>query len=204
MADGRLTVIPGAYHSPQLTHPEQWSAAVEAHLEWAAASPVRAVTDTSHPPQASDRIALAGSDVSIPPLGVGTWAWGDKGTWGMGGYDQSLTESTIREAWEASIEAGVVLFDTAEIYGRGESERIIGRLLAAEPGRPGPGRHRLEVHAQPVEAERALGTADLAPGTRSSGWGSSPSTCTRSTARPRCARTTPWPRPSRRRTPRVW
>ena len=68
-------------------------------------------------PQASDRILLAGSDVSIPPLGVGTWAWGDKGTWGMGGYDQSLTEASIREAWEASIEAGVVLFDTAEIYG---------------------------------------------------------------------------------------
>ena len=86
------------------------------------------------PPQASDRIGLAGSDVSIPPLGVGTWAWGDKGTWGMGGYDQSLTESTIRDAWEASIEAGVVLFDTAEIYGGGESERIIGRLLAADPG----------------------------------------------------------------------
>jgi aryl-alcohol dehydrogenase-like predicted oxidoreductase len=52
----------------------------------------------------------------------------------MGGYDQSLTESTIREAWEASIEAGVVLFDTAEIYGGGESERIMGRLLAADPG----------------------------------------------------------------------
>ena len=46
-------------------------------------------------PQASDRIALAGSDVAIPPLGVGTWAWGDKGTWGMGGYDQSLTEASI-------------------------------------------------------------------------------------------------------------
>ena len=91
---------------------------------------------TAHatPPQASDRIELAGTDVAIPPLGVGTWAWGDKGTWGMGGYDQSLTESTIREAWEASIEAGVVLFDTAEVYGGGESERIIGRLLAADPG----------------------------------------------------------------------
>ncbi len=84
-------------------------------------------------PQASDRITLAGSDVSIPPLGVGTWAWGDKGTWGMGGYDGALTESTIRDAWEASIEAGVVLFDTAEVYGNGESERIIGRLLAADP-----------------------------------------------------------------------
>jgi aryl-alcohol dehydrogenase-like predicted oxidoreductase len=84
------------------------------------------------PPQASDRITLAGSDVAIPPLGVGTWAWGDKGTWGMGGYDASLTESSIRDAWEASIDAGIVLFDTAEVYGGGESERIIGGL-AADP-----------------------------------------------------------------------
>jgi aryl-alcohol dehydrogenase-like predicted oxidoreductase len=92
------------------------------------------MTDSALPaPQASDRIELAGSDVSIPPLGLGTWAWGDKGTWGMGGYDQSLTESTIRDAWEASIAAGVVLFDTAEVYGSGESERIIGRLLATDP-----------------------------------------------------------------------
>jgi aryl-alcohol dehydrogenase-like predicted oxidoreductase len=90
------------------------------------------VTDATAP-QAEDRIELAGTDVAIPPLGVGTWAWGDKGTWGMGGYDQSLTESTIRQAWEASIAAGVVLFDTAEVYGGGESERIIGRLLAADP-----------------------------------------------------------------------
>jgi aryl-alcohol dehydrogenase-like predicted oxidoreductase len=51
----------------------------------------------------------------------------------MGGYDQSLTESSIREAWETSIEAGVVLFDTAEVYGDGESERIIGHLIAADP-----------------------------------------------------------------------
>ena len=85
-------------------------------------------------PRASDRIILAGSGTGIPPLGVGTWAWGDKGTWGMGGYDTSLTESTIRDAWGASIEDGVVLFDTAEVYGNGESERIIGRLLAEDPG----------------------------------------------------------------------
>ena len=36
VADGRLTVIAGAYHSPQLTHPDAWRAAVEAHLAWAA------------------------------------------------------------------------------------------------------------------------------------------------------------------------
>jgi aryl-alcohol dehydrogenase-like predicted oxidoreductase len=92
------------------------------------------LTGTAPPPQASDRKELAGSDVSIPPLGVGTWAWGDKGTWGMGGYDAALTEASIREAWEACVGAGVVLFDTAEVYGGGESERIIGRLLAGDPG----------------------------------------------------------------------
>jgi len=36
VADGRLSVIEGAYHSPQLTHGAPWLAAVEAHLAWAA------------------------------------------------------------------------------------------------------------------------------------------------------------------------
>jgi pimeloyl-ACP methyl ester carboxylesterase len=34
VADGRLTVIPGAYHSPQLTHAAEWRSAVQHHLEW--------------------------------------------------------------------------------------------------------------------------------------------------------------------------
>jgi aryl-alcohol dehydrogenase-like predicted oxidoreductase len=84
-------------------------------------------------PQPTDRVTLPGSDIAIPPLGVGTWAWGDKKTWGMGGYDSSFTEATIADAWQACIDAGVVLFDTAEVYGGGESERIIGRLLARDP-----------------------------------------------------------------------
>lgn len=75
-------------------------------------------------------VTLPGTDVTIPRLGVGTWAWGDKHVWGMGGYDASLSEQSIREAYEASLRAGVTFFDTAEVYGRGESERIIGRLLA--------------------------------------------------------------------------
>jgi len=115
-------------------------------------------------PESGDRIRLQGSDVAVPPLGVGTWAWGDKGTWGMGGYDSSYSEATIRDAWDASIEAGVVLFDTAEIYGSGESERIIGRLLAAEPSvrekvviatkfMPSP--HKLAVTSALLSAARA-------------------------------------------------
>ncbi len=38
VANGRLSVIPGAYHSPQLTHAPAWRATVEAHLAWAASS----------------------------------------------------------------------------------------------------------------------------------------------------------------------
>src|SRR5664279_1407438 len=82
-----------------------------------------------------ERHTLSGSAVSIPLMGVGTWAWGDRSTWGMGGYDSDLTRDSIHEAWDASLDAGVTLFDTAEVYGGGESERIIGSLLAADPGR---------------------------------------------------------------------
>ena len=79
----------------------------------------------------ADQITFPGLDRGCAPLGVGTWAWGDKSTWGMGGYDAAITEATIAEAFEASLAAGVTLFDTAEVYGGGESERIIGRLLSA-------------------------------------------------------------------------
>ena len=62
-------------------------------------------------------------------------AWGDAKTWGMGTYDTAINGDTIREAWEASIDNGATFFDTAEVYGSGESERIIGGLLAGDPER---------------------------------------------------------------------
>ncbi|HEX4126631.1 MAG TPA: alpha/beta hydrolase [Acidimicrobiales bacterium] len=38
VGEGRLSVIPGAYHSPQLTHASEWRAAVQNHLSWTATS----------------------------------------------------------------------------------------------------------------------------------------------------------------------
>ena len=78
---------------------------------------------------AEARIQLPGTDITIPPMGLGTWAWGDQSTWGMNGYDSSYNLDSIRQAYEGSIAAGITLLDTAEVYGNGESERIIGRLL---------------------------------------------------------------------------
>ena len=113
---------------------------------------------------APDRYTLAGSDISIPPLGVGTWAWGDRGTWGMGGYDAELTRDSIQHAWSASIDAGVTFFDTAEVYGRGESERIIGAMIARDSQRGAstvvatkfmPSPWKLQVHDALLKSLRA-------------------------------------------------
>ncbi len=109
----------------------------------------------------SDGFELAGTTVHIPPMGVGTWAWGDEKTWGGG---TEATEDTIRGAWEASIDAGATLFDTAEVYGKGESERIIGRLLAGDPERAAkvqlatkfmPVPWKVNVHSQLLRSARA-------------------------------------------------
>ena len=78
-------------------------------------------------------IPLPGCDVRISVMGLGTWAWGDQATWGMNGYDRSYNFETIRAAYERTIAAGITLLDTAEMYGNGESERIIGRLLREDP-----------------------------------------------------------------------
>ncbi|MFN8640273.1 MAG: aldo/keto reductase [Candidatus Binatia bacterium] len=85
-------------------------------------------------PMADDLLSVPG-DLRLPRLGLGTWAWGDAATWGMNAYDRSYDLDTIRAAFRASVDAGVTLLDTAEMYGDGESERIIGRLLAEDATR---------------------------------------------------------------------
>jgi len=101
-----------------------------------------------------DSYVLAGSDVSIPLLGVGTWAWGDRSTWGMGGYDADLTIGSIEGAWDTSIDAGVTFFDTAEVYGGGESERIIGQMRGRDASRSASVVLATKFHAVALEAER--------------------------------------------------
>ncbi|RDI95282.1 aldo/keto reductase [Meiothermus sp. QL-1] len=79
-----------------------------------------------------DELRIAGLP-SIPPLGLGTWQWGDRLIWGFGrGYREDDTEA----AYRAALEAGVRLFDTAEVYGFGLSERLLGRYYHACSPRP--------------------------------------------------------------------
>ncbi|MGI0494503.1 aldo/keto reductase [Alkalinema pantanalense CENA528] len=62
----------------------------------------------------------------IAPLGIGTWAWGDSLFWS---YGKDYGAEQVEAAFFAAIEAGITLFDTAEVYGLGESERLLGRFM---------------------------------------------------------------------------
>ena len=65
-------------------------------------------------------------------LGVGTWAWGDRMFWG---YRREYGEQEVQEAFNASLQAGLTFFDTAEVYGQGQSEKLLGKFIR-EAGRP--------------------------------------------------------------------
>lgn len=77
-----------------------------------------------------DRVTLGPTDIEIPSLGFGTWAWGDPVMWG---YGKEYDESDLRDAFEAVIASGVNFFDTAEVYGLGRSERMLGRFIREDP-----------------------------------------------------------------------
>jgi aryl-alcohol dehydrogenase-like predicted oxidoreductase len=63
----------------------------------------------------------------ISVVGLGTWQFGSK-EWGYGSSYASVdADSIVARAGEL----GITLFDTAEIYGFGRSERILGAALAA-------------------------------------------------------------------------
>ena len=66
-----------------------------------------------------------GTTRKISKIGLGTWQFGSR-DWGYGErYADQVAHAIVRRA----LELGVTLFDTAEIYGFGRSERILGRAL---------------------------------------------------------------------------
>ena len=65
-------------------------------------------------------------ELNVAPLGVGAWAWGTTRLWG---YGKEYDRSDVGGAFRTSIAEGVTLVDTAEMYGNGASERIIGEIL---------------------------------------------------------------------------
>jgi myo-inositol catabolism protein IolS len=81
-------------------------------------------------PASIGSLPLAAGKKAHPALGLGLWALG---RWTA--EDEARTKATIGRAWEA----GLRWFDTAEVYGGGRSERVLGDVLQrAAPGGPEP------------------------------------------------------------------
>jgi aryl-alcohol dehydrogenase-like predicted oxidoreductase len=66
-------------------------------------------------------LGKTGRRVSV--VGLGTWQLG--ADWG------AVTESDAIAVLEAAVESGVTFLDTADVYGDGRSERVIGQFLAS-------------------------------------------------------------------------
>jgi aryl-alcohol dehydrogenase-like predicted oxidoreductase len=76
-------------------------------------------------PLTAERIPLGTSNIRISPMGIGTWAWGDRFVWGYS-RDQ---DADLKESFQMTIDAGINFFDTAELYGLGRSERLLGQFM---------------------------------------------------------------------------
>jgi aryl-alcohol dehydrogenase-like predicted oxidoreductase len=99
----------------------------------------------------------------VSRVGLGTWQFGSR-EWGYGeGYASGVAVEIVTRAREL----GVTLFDTAEIYGFGKSERILARALGADrdqvvvaskvfPVAPFPAvvRHREQASARRLQIRR--------------------------------------------------
>ena len=64
----------------------------------------------------------------VSRIGLGAWQFGSR-EWG---YGQSYAGQEARAIVRRAIELGVTLFDTAEIYGFGRSERILGEAIGED------------------------------------------------------------------------
>ncbi|MEA3431949.1 MAG: aldo/keto reductase [candidate division WOR-3 bacterium] len=68
---------------------------------------------------------LGKSDLRVTKIGLGTWQFGSE-FWGWG---KDFGEQDAVEAIKSSLEKGINWIDTAEVYGDGFSEELIGKIL---------------------------------------------------------------------------
>src|SRR5512135_2776902 len=72
-----------------------------------------------------ETLPLGKTDVRVTPLGLGAWQWGDRFMWQ---YGQGYNDQDVRAAFKTSLDAGINWVDTAEMYGPGTSERLLGQF----------------------------------------------------------------------------
>jgi len=65
-------------------------------------------------------------------IALGTWAWGAGAFGGDAVFGSKTDMENLRPVFDAAMKAGLNLWDTATVYGMGESEKILGAFVAGE------------------------------------------------------------------------
>ncbi|MBQ6186983.1 MAG: aldo/keto reductase [Prevotella sp.] len=61
-------------------------------------------------------------------IALGTWAWGAGAFGGDSVFGSNTNVENLKPVFDAAMRAGLNLWDTATVYGMGESEKIVGML----------------------------------------------------------------------------
>ena len=59
-------------------------------------------------------------------MGLGAWQWGDRVVWQ---YGHGYGDAEVQQAFLAALNEGIRFVDTAEVYGNGRSEQLLGQFL---------------------------------------------------------------------------
>jgi aryl-alcohol dehydrogenase-like predicted oxidoreductase len=82
-----------------------------------------------------ERRRLGRSDVTVPRVALGCGSFGGVGS-APGLFGQGLTEPQAHDLMDAAWELGITHFDTADAYGGGRSEQMIGSWISSRNQRP--------------------------------------------------------------------
>ncbi|QPG07091.1 aldo/keto reductase [Salinimonas marina] len=67
---------------------------------------------------------LGKSDLPVTPVGLGCWQ--------LGGDFGPITEASAHEVIHSALDEGIRFFDTADVYGAGQSEHFLGEVLSSQ------------------------------------------------------------------------
>lgn len=110
--------------SPLQALRDRWTQLTQGRSPFAAPSPDPAATA----PLVREQPIAVAPNLLLPPMGCGTWAWGNRLLWG---YDESA-DPELQRVFNACVRGGAGLFDTGDSYGtgklNGQSEKLLGRF----------------------------------------------------------------------------
>jgi aryl-alcohol dehydrogenase-like predicted oxidoreductase len=80
--------------------------------------------------------SLGQTGIMVTPIGLGCWQFSKQNNM-AGKFWPSLEDNLIEKIVSLSLEGGINWFDTAELYGKGESEKALSKALTVSGKKPG-------------------------------------------------------------------